>query len=215
MCRRYVIVYRVCKANSNRHMQLPSCTPERSQVREYVDSEGWQLCQESRNEQPCADTIPLSHQCTFIEPYCSDVCETYYENGAASDNMNVKDRLTYLDAPPVNGNLPPTANRGNLLVDFERVRLIYKALFRCVDRLVEELDQGLKTEPGDAEFPITMSLPATATVLFLLSPLSDLSDEILNGFPTLVLEDKVQILQRVMAALSVTSKFCACSAHEP
>jgi hypothetical protein len=120
--------------------------------------------------------------------------------------MGAKDRLTYLDAPPVNGNLPLTANRGNLLVDFERVRLVYKALFRYVDKLVE-------SEPDDAELPITRSLPATAAALFFLSPLSELSDQILNHFPAMVLEDKVQILQRVMAALSITSKFCGGSAH--
>lgn len=208
MCQEYVIIYRACKANSDRQLQLPCCTPRISQVREYVNSDGWQLCEECSNEEPCHQTPGVRDECTFIEPYCSDACEIYYEGSIVKPNASIKDRFAYVDVPAVAGSLPATANRGHLLVDFERVRLIYKALFDFVEKVLsadKETEYGLGVT---IEFPITASFAAHAAALFLKSHKSGYCDRILLEFvEAMSVGGKIQILQRLIAAMSITRKF--------
>ena len=204
MCRRYTIVYRSCKAKSDLSIQPPWCTPVKSQVREYVNSQGWQICDDSENEVPCDQTAQPHIEYTFVEPYCSDACEEYHEGPMENANTRTKNRLLYLDGPTINGyrNLPQSANLGNVAVDFERVMLVYHGLLDFVDRLTPES----KLDDVEFDFPITQSFVARATALFLIGPLSSMRDEIIYDFPDLAIEDQVHILQRTMAAMSITSE---------
>lgn len=80
--------------------------------------------------------------------------------------------------------------------------LVYNSL---IDFMLE-LEPGLRWNDVKLGFPITKSFVACATALFLVGPLSSSADEILIDFPDLDMEDHVHILQRIMAAMSITSR---------
>lgn len=179
------------------------CTPLKAQIREYIDAQGWQICENSEMEIPCNVPYPGPHvEYTFVEPYCSEVCEVYYEGAKINTETGTKNRSLYLDGPTVDGNLPQLANLGDLAVDFERTMLVYKSLVDFVDDLKPEL----KWEDIELGYPITQSFVARATALFFVGPLSTAGDEIMYDFPALASKDQLHILQRVMAAMPIAGK---------
>ena len=214
MCWKYIIVYYGCVGKKNK---LPSCKPIRSQVREYIDSDGWHLCgKPSCNEvlsevraytssdswHPDEGTGTKDREirldvCTFVEPYCSDACEKFHEATDAVDSN--KDRLGYAEDEVVGGIFPVDADFGHLRVDSERVMLVYNSLIDLTNKLA----QGIRTQ---IEFPITESYPGRLLYLFLMSPKSQAGDNIMASFPTMAQEEKVQLLQRTMGSLFVACK---------
>lgn len=77
--------------------------------------------------------------------------------------------------------------------------LIYKGLIDFASRIA----QGASPE---IEFPITESPPGRLMALFLRSSKSQAGNSILASFPTMVLEEKMQLLQRTMDALAIACK---------
>src|ERR1700761_2929851 len=119
MCHTYKIVYFGCLSKDEK---LPSCTPELHQIREYVNADGWHLCEDSKNEEPCGTA--RTETFTFVEPYCSDACEKFFEGVYAIQGH--RDRLCYADDLMYEGYFPVHGCFGHLRVDYERVVLLYK-----------------------------------------------------------------------------------------
>ena len=201
MCQKYIIVYHGClsKAEGER---LPSCKPILSQVREYINSNGWHICERTGTEKLCPEAEEFAHVVTFtfVEPFCSDSCEKFHE-GIDTVEGN-KDRLGYAAGEVTEGEFPVVASFGHLRVDTERVTLLYKSL-------IEQANKAAEGVMSKVDFPITESYPARQAVLFLSSPELQGGHPIMALFPSMELEEKVQILQRLMGTLTIASKsFC-------
>ena len=201
MCQKYIIVYHGCLSKGEGE-RLPSCRPMLSQVREYINSDGWHICELTGTEKLCKgskESAPVETY-TFVEPYCSDSCEKFHK-GIDTVEGN-KDRLGYAAERVVEGEFPVVASFGHLRVDTERVMLLYKSLIGHANNAAEGVTSKV-------DFPITESYPARQAVLFLSSPKLQAGHPIMASFPSLELEEKVQILQRIMGTLTIASKsFC-------
>ena len=192
---KYIIVYHGC-SSKDKAKRLPSCTPTLNQVREYVDSDRWQLCNHPGS---CdSDGVSFDRTYTFVEPYCSEACETFWEGTEAM--LDDKDRLGYADFTLSGEDFPVEARFGHLRVDHERAMLLYNSLIDLTDKAAREVDPPIG-------FPITKSYPARQIVLFLMSEKSEAGNDVMAAFPGLTLEEKVQLLQRVMGGLSMSCKF--------
>jgi hypothetical protein len=141
------------------------------------------------------DLGPLSTE--FVEPYRSDSCKNFHEGiGTVEGN---KDRLGYANERVIEREFPVVASFGHLRVDTERVMLLYKSLIKHANKVVKEVTSKI-------DFPITESYPARQAVLFLRSPNSQAGHDTMALFPSMVLEEQVQILKRIMGTLSIASK---------
>jgi hypothetical protein len=133
-----------------------------------------------------------------VEPYCSDACEKFFED--VDEIQGNKDRLSYADDEAlIEGCFPTHASFGHLRVDYERVMLLYNNLIELANNVASNVQSQI-------EFPITESFPARFAALFLIKDKSKLGNDMMGSFPTLELEEKVQVLQRIMGMASITSK---------
>ena len=194
MCFLYQIVYYGCSSKARRP---PWCNPVINQAREYVNTEGWHLCELCYGEERC--NWIRTETCTFVEPYCSDTCEKYY-TGVNEIEAN-KDRLSYANDEVKNGRFPVSASFGHLRVDYERTMLMFESMIELTNGVANGIAPSI-------EFPITESFPARVAALFITRWMdSGPCADILHAFPALPLEQKMQLLQRIMRATHVASKF--------
>lgn len=189
MCILFLHFYRGCAKPGVRR---PGCTPLLPQAREYVDSRGLQLCDESEGGVICQNLeLELFG---FNEDFCSDECKAFHTKKKLVRSQ--KDRLVYKDCFQDLSKDPNGGYEGNLAVDRERLRQFYHKFLAIVD----DICNGRDPQP---DFPFTESQPAMLVYLMLLC--QD-ARNLLPRIKELSQARKMALLQRATACASITCK---------